>query len=369
MRKKKIIVAISVLIALMLSFIIFIHQGKEDTIKIGAILSITGPGNHIGKQVRNGMLLAIDEVNKWGGVNGRMIELIIEDSKSDPVQAKKAFGKIEDSSRPLLYISTLSSVANAVNALAEKDKVVLMSLVATSPDITIDKEWTFRYYPTAEVEVPPILSILKDLKVKNLGIHYLDDAFGRSVFRMLKKEFEKTGGTTVDVSFNTFLKKKHKGHIPQLKNTDAIFVVGFPEHFEVIFKLLGDAGYPGPILASSDAAVPFIFETPEANGVYLAAPIIYNKNFVLANETRKNYETKYGLTFDHMAANGYDLIKIIAGLLDEEELSRASLKDLLEQGFSSPGILGLVNAEPGEHDIGFLLRPAQVKDGKIKYKR
>ncbi|MFC1862244.1 ABC transporter substrate-binding protein, partial [Chloroflexota bacterium] len=55
----------------------------EKPIKIGAILSITGAGDYMGADVRDGMLLSVDDVNSRGGIKGRKIELIIEDSKTD----------------------------------------------------------------------------------------------------------------------------------------------------------------------------------------------------------------------------------------------------------------------------------------------
>ena len=80
---------------------------KKETIKIGAIISLTGASSHL-VEVRDGMMPAVDEINEWGGVNGKKLELIVEDSKSDPEEAKKAFEKIESTYHPLLYVSTNS---------------------------------------------------------------------------------------------------------------------------------------------------------------------------------------------------------------------------------------------------------------------
>jgi len=184
---------------------------------------------------------------------------------------------------------------------------------------------------------------------------------------LLKEKHEERGGVVKSEAFSGADSDCQK-IIEKLKDLPAIFAVGFPEHFTCIFKTLKKINYRGHILASSDAAVPFVFEAPEANGVYLAAPIIYNPTFILAKDVKESYENKHNMTFDHMAANGYDTLKILSGLIDEEEISRESLKGLLDQGFSSSGVLGTVDVEPGQHDIGFPLRPAQVKDGIIKYR-
>ena len=61
-----------------------------DTIRIGAILSLTGNAAEVGLNMRDGILLAVDEINKRGGVNGSRIDMAIEDSKSDPKAAIEA---------------------------------------------------------------------------------------------------------------------------------------------------------------------------------------------------------------------------------------------------------------------------------------
>ena len=105
-----IIITLVIVVAALAVFFI-LHPWKKEPIKIGAILSLSGPGESYGKDVREGMVLAVDEINSWGGINGRYIELIIEDSKTNPQEGKKAFNKIEADHHPLLYVSNLSSVS------------------------------------------------------------------------------------------------------------------------------------------------------------------------------------------------------------------------------------------------------------------
>jgi len=314
------------------------------------------------------MLLAIDGVNSWGGINGKRIKLIIEDSKSDPDEGKRLFNEIESSRHPILYVATLSSISTAVSPLAEENGVVLIPLASTAPEITKQKEWTFRHYPVANIEVPPILFILEKLNIKDLGILYLSDEFGRSVFELLKQKFERAGGSVKSESFEPS-EFDCKRQIAKLKDTEAIFSVGFPEHFEKIFKQLRQENYQGSILGSSDSAIPSIFNVPEANGAYLAAPIIYNPNYLFAKEAKERYETKYKKPFDHFAANGYDLLKILTGLLEDKEVSRENLRSLLEKGFTYLGVFGEINVNPGQRDILVPLHPAQIVEGELRYLR
>jgi len=150
---------------------------------------------------------------------------------------------------------------------------------------------------------------------------------------------------------------------------EAIFSVCFPEHSVEIFKQLREVNYKGFVLASSDSAIPLIFNAPEANGVYLPAPIIYNPNFLFAKEVKEKYKAKHNKPFNHFSGNGYDTVKLLAGLLEDKEISRKSVKTLLEDGFIYPGVFGTLDVKPGEHNFVFPLHPAQIVDGTLKYLR
>jgi ABC-type branched-subunit amino acid transport system substrate-binding protein len=110
-------------------------EDKEEPVKIGAIISLSGAGSNL-VDVRDGMTLAVDEVNSRGRINSRKTELIIEDSKTSPEEGVKAFKKIEELHHPLLYVSTLSGVAMAVSELAEQIEVALVGLVEGNPTLT-----------------------------------------------------------------------------------------------------------------------------------------------------------------------------------------------------------------------------------------
>jgi len=175
--KPVVIIAIIVIAIGIGSLFFFEELVGEETIKIGVNLSITGAASDIGIQMRDGMQLAVDEINSRDGINGRNVELIIVDDESNPEKAKKAFLEIEETHAPLLYISSLSSLSTAVSPLAEENEVVLIAIAATAPGVTKQKEWTYRYFPTADDEVIPIMRILKDFNVNNLGILYQNDMF------------------------------------------------------------------------------------------------------------------------------------------------------------------------------------------------
>ncbi len=334
-------------------------------ITIVANLPITGPGSGIGIQERDGLQLTVDSLNSAGGINERNVELIIVDNETDLDKAKELFLETEQAHEPLLHISSLSFISIGLSPLAEEHEVVLIALSATAPEVTQDRDWTFRYFPMANEEAIPILQILDDLNVNDLGILYQNDAFGSSIANAVGTKFENSV-TQEHFDPNAV---DFKENIAKLQNKDAIYIVAFPDYIKIIHKQLREANYQGEILMSSDGATFDIFAMPEADGVYLAAPIIYNTNFQLGNHIALSYETKYDKQFDYNAANGVDIIRILHGLLDEEEISRDNVKDILNSGFTYSGLFGTVIVPPNEHDMQFQLYPAKIVNGEIEFEK
>jgi len=358
-------------IIIVVAIITLVSLPSEETEDLGPItivanLPITGPGSGIGIEDRDGLQLSIEQINEAGGINDRNIELVIIDNETDLEKAKEIFLESEQTYNPLVHISALSFITTGIGPLAEESEVILIALSAVAPEVTQDRQWVFRYFPMADEEAAPILQILKKLNVSNLGILYLNDEFGRSIKNEVATKFANLGDRVIQESFennDTFF----HDHIAKLQNEDAIYVVGFPDHIEIILVQLRQANYQGEIFTSSDGATFDIFAMPESQGVYLAAPAIYDTNFQIANKVSFEYHQKFDKQLDYNSANSYDVIRILHGLLDEEEISRENLKNLLNSGYSYSGLFGIVKVEPKNHDMGFQLFPAKIVNGGLEF--
>ncbi len=361
-------IIIAVIVAAVVVAVLFFQGKGKETIKIGAIISLTGTGSHL-VDLRDAMLMAVDEINSRGGVNGRKIELLIEDSKTDPGEAKKAFERIENGSKkPLIYLSTHSRVGLALAPLAAKYQVVLVGANTSAPEFIESNKWVFRHFFTAGEEARVAQQMLSDLKVQSLGVPFLDDPYGNSVLAAFEKSFANKGVKVIKSAFPKDVKDLTP-QIEAMQGMQAIYIVGMVKQIDLAIRQLRQINYSGIILAASGGANPKITRMPLAEGVYIEAPIVYNPNYPFAKEFQKKFETKYQKPFSHQAANGYDFVKIFAGLIEGQELSRQNIKHILDQGFMYSGVLGDQELEPGGQEIIFPLHPARIQDGKIKFLR
>ena len=337
-----------------------------DSIRIGAILSLTGNTAASGQNIRDGMLLAVEEINKQGGVNGNKLDIAIEDSKGDPKAAVEAFSRMERTRPPLFYISHLSIVGVALGPLTDEKKVVLVGLTTSAPAFLRGRKLAYQFWPPTQADMPPLLRTLQDLNVKTLGIIYSNEEFGIAEQKLASQAFTDAGGKTAIQSFEMGDTDFH-GQLEALKDQEAIYVAAFGDNLVSIMRQLKAEKYSRPVLMPPVGG-PASFVLPELQGVYTAAPIIYDPRSLFARRAGEKFTARYQKPFNHWAASGYDIIMLISGLLEDRPQSRQSVQDLLAAGFEYSGVFGPVRLRPGEHVIAFPMYPAQILNNALKFR-
>lgn len=337
----------------------------EETVTIGVIAPLTGSSSHLASVV-DGMNLAVDKLNKWGGLNGARIELAVRDSTSDPNMSVVLFEDLEQKEHPLIYISAACSCTRPLIPIAEEYQVPLIG-IATANALGFEMtNWSFRYYPGTDKEIAPALSIMDSLGITTLGIMRSDNVMGAEIAEALSFQFEAVGGTAEIVDYcckDSNISEK----VEQLADSDAIYIAGDFKATVVGLLAIREYGYPGYIFSSSAASSPEITSMPEAEGIYVSAPVVYNPNYLPAQSLIGEFEEAYGYNMTHYAVSGYDAVYLIYGLMKGKDLTRDVMREQLHGGFSYPSILGPVEVASGSHDIQYDLMRAQVAEGRLWY--
>lgn len=232
-----------------------------QAIKIGAIDPLSGPFAAYGEPVRDGMLLAVEEINASGGVNGRKLELLLEDDGGEPKNAVSAFTKLATVSKVAVIIGPLSSGCSMATApLAERYKVVQISTLAGTIDLTNAGDYVFRIYPSAEVASRFIARVaVERFKTKRAAILYPNNPYGVAAHRFIDEVLRKDGVEIVatdtfkdgDRDFRTQI-AKIKQASPDVLICSAYYEEGAQilvqaKQLQLNVPILGDDGWFGPI--------------------------------------------------------------------------------------------------------------------------
>ena len=163
------------------------QQGiSKDEILIGTIQDLSGPLAGYGKQARNGMLLAVEEVNEQGGINGRKIKLLVEDAGYDPKRAMLAATKLVQQDKIFMMLGHIGTAQNnaAMPILFEKEVINFFPLAAAremyEPFHRLKFSTVTTYYEQIRTALP---KLIRSKKVSRVCALYQDDEFGLEVLR------------------------------------------------------------------------------------------------------------------------------------------------------------------------------------------
>lgn len=337
----------------------------EETVKIGVIAPLTGESIHLADVV-DGMNLAADKLNRWGGINGAKIEIIVRDSTSDPNKSIELFEDLEAQEHPIVYISAACSCTRPLIPLAEEHQVSLIGIATANALGFEESNWSFRYYPGMDKEVVPALSMMHSLGITTLGIMRSDNVMGEELTAVLSEGFNETGGM-VEVVDYCCKDDDIPSKVASISDNDAIFIAGDYKATQVGLLAVRETGYTGHVFGSSAASSPGISTMPEAEGMYVSAPAIYNSNYLPGKLLKEEFLQIYGHNMTHYAASGYDVVYLVYGLMKDSDLTREEMRAQLHSGFSYASVLGPIRVFPGVHDIQFDLLEAQVVEGELWY--
>jgi branched-chain amino acid transport system substrate-binding protein len=148
-----------------------VAASAQDTIKIGSSLGLTGYGSATDGHWRDGLVIAIEAVNKAGGVLGKKLELVTEDNKSTPQQAVVVYRKMMSEDKVTAFNSGCISAGNfAAASFVTKAKLpmFLCSILPRQPD---EVKWAFQFLPPPKYEVDVRYQFLKEkTQIRKIGI-------------------------------------------------------------------------------------------------------------------------------------------------------------------------------------------------------
>jgi len=189
-------IGVAVLLAL---FALSTLQSQTSIVKIGAVLPLTGPGEPYGTSLRRGIDLALSEYNSSRTSGKPEISVLYEDSKGEPKVASNAFFKLRSIDAVPAIFTSVSGVVLSLGPLAERERMVLINLSATSPKICeADNKYVFSMIPDGGKESSYLARNVAEMGTdKKVGVLYVNNAAGIDLMTRFVEELENAGGKSV----------------------------------------------------------------------------------------------------------------------------------------------------------------------------
>ena len=354
--------------------------GAAEPIKIGSVLSTTGPAGYLGEPELKTLRLYVENINNAGGVLGRPLELVFYDDGSDANKAN-GFAKrlIDDDMVDVLVGGTTTGSTMSMVPIVEKAGIPFVSLAGAVVIIEPVKKWVFKTPHTDRMAAEKVFLDMKKRGITNVALLSETSGFGQSGRKETQAMAAKLGMNLVaDETYGP----KDTDMTPQLtkiKNTagvQALFVFGLGQGPAIINRNIHQINLAVPIYhAHGVDSEEFIkLSGPAAEGVRLPAAALLVADKLPAGDPqkpvvtayRKAYHDRYNedvSTFGGHAYNG--LMLVVDAIKRAGSTDKAKVRTALEQTKGFIGTDGVVNMSETDH-LGLDLtsfRMLEVKNG------
>jgi branched-chain amino acid transport system substrate-binding protein len=351
-----------------------------EPIKVGSVLSVTGPASFLGDPELKTLQLYVEEINKAGGLLGRPLQLIHYDDGGDASKAN-AFGKrlVEDDNVDFIVGGSTTGSTMAMVPLIEKAGVPFMSLAGAVVVVEPVKKWVFKASTTDRIAAERVLT---DMKAKGLTkIALLSDTsgFGQSGKAQTEGVVGKYGVTLVANETYGAKDTDMTAQLAKIKanpDAQAIFVFGFGQGPAIVTKNVKQLDIKLPVYhAHGVGSDEFIkIAGPAAEGVKALAPALIVASGLAANDPQKpvvaayvkTYTDRYKESVSMFGGQAYDNFMIVVDAIKRaNSIDKAKVRDAIEQTKKFIATGGEVNMSPSDHmglDI-WSLRMIEVKNG------
>ena len=298
---------------------------QSDTVKIGANFEMTGNVANYGNASLEGLKLAVKEANEAGGVNGKKLELVQVDNKSEASEAVNAATKLisEDNVKVIVGPAVTANVI-AESQVATDNQIPVLAPDATSPAVTVEdgkvKEFIFRSCFIDPQQGSVMAKFAADNLKAKTAVVYIDNSsdYSKSLGQVFKERFEVAGGKVVMTE--AFLQKDQdfKAALTKIKtaNADVIFVPAYYEEVGKIVKQARELGITAPILGTDgwdDVKVADIAGADALNNTF------FSTHYSDKDESVKGFIDAFTKEYNHapnvFAALGYDAGKLLVDAL------------------------------------------------------
>ena len=363
-----------ILVALVISVSLFsacTNPGAGgDKVRVGVFMSLTGSTANFGISSVNGIKMAADEVNAAGGINGKQIELLVQDDRSDASEAATIVTKFvtQDQVHAILG-EVASSRSIAAAPIAQNAKVPMLTPSSTNPEVTKKGDFIFRSCFIDPVQGAAIAQFAaKSLNAKTAAIMVdRKNDYSTGLEKVINETFTRMGGKIVAVQSYQEGDQDFNAQLTSLKggNPEVIFVPGYYNDVGLIAKQARDKGITVPLIGGDgwDSTQLYAIGGQALNGSYFTNHYSPYDTDPKVQKFVNDYKARYNSLPDALAATAYDAAKIMFDAIKRApSLEGAAIRDALAATKEFPGVTGTVTFNEHRDAVKPIVM-IEIKDG------
>lgn len=339
---------------------------------VGYQLPLTGSQSQYGEVFRNAATIQLEKFNAAGGVAGHKVQLVYEDSKSDPKEAVAIARKFVDDKRIVAVLGDFASGPSmAAGEVYAKEGMPQLSQTASHPDFLKVSKWQFRNITTQAQEGPFNAKWMRDGGIKTVAVIGLQNDWGLSATGEFAKAFEALGGKVTATELFNPGARDFKAILTKVAQArpEAIYFAMFYEEGALILQQARQLGINAKLYSASPFYAPKLLELagPAADGVLVSSTFVADSPAPGVAAFVAEYRKRYGGEPNQFAAQAYDAVGIMLDALKRvgPNATRAQVRDALAATTNYPGVTGATTFDKATREPNKTLSKLEIKGGKF----
>ncbi len=335
-----------------------------EPLKIGAILSVTGPASFLGAPEARTLEMLVEETNKKGGIKGRKVELIVKDSGASPEKAFSFAKQLIDENKVFAIIGpSTSGETMKIKSVAEEGKTILMSCAAAEVIVNPVAKYVFKTPQKDSDAVLKIFDQMKKMKINRIGVLSSNTGFGQAGKALVEKLAPAYG---IKILANEVYDKAASdltAEVTKIKaaNVQGIINWSIEPAQSIVIKNARQIGFKGAIFQSHGFGNIKYVEAagPAAEGVMFPAGRLLiadqlpakNPQKALLVKYKKDYESRYKEAASTFGGHAYDAYIILVKAIEKaNSFDKDAVRAAIERLSDVVGTGGVFDFSPSDHN-------------------
>ena len=349
-------------------------EGGRDPINLGVSGPLTGPNAQYGAQWKQGFDLALDQINGSGGIKGRPLRYIFEDTQSDPKQTVAVAQKFVSDKRIVAELGDFSSPASmAASPIYQRAGLLQFGFTNSHPDFTKTGDFIWSNSVSQAEEQPLNAAFaVKRLGFRRIAVLHLNTDWGRTSKDHLVTAAKALGAEIVATEGYQPEEKDFRSTLVRVRDAkpDSLFLVSYYADAALLVRQARQTGLTVPVAAASSIYSPKFVELggDAAEGVFTSSRFFPEDPRPEVQSFVQAFKAKYGKEPDAFNSYAYDTIVLFGQVLREApDLERKTIRDTLAKVKDVPSVIyGKASFDPATRRVaGAQSAELVVKDGRF----
>ena len=351
-------------------------RAESGDILVGEYGSLSGTEATFGQETHNAIMIAIDEVNAAGGINGRKIKVLTEDTQSKTDEAPTAVTKLIAQNNVVAVLGEVASSSSIAAApVCQNNKVPMISPSSTNPGVTQKGDYIFRACYIDSYQGQSMADyVTKKLNIKTAAI--LIDVrtdYSTGLAQFFEQQFVKNGGRIVAKQSYAKGDNDFRSQLTAIRgaNPQIIFIPGYYNDIGQIAIQARDLGLSQQLVGGDAWESPKLIEIggTALEGAFYSTHYIADDPNPVVQKFVTEYRRRHNRTPDGLAALGYDAAHILTDALQRAGTTEGpALRDAIASTKGLKGVTGTINMGPDRNPQGKDLIIVEVRNGKLTLK-